>query len=216
MTHQQQTAFENIVGKGEIARNEQFLLFPQCFLFTQVMVSPFVHIFNIISLFAAEFEKLKIGITGKGLKDFSLRSSEVRFIWYRVRRVENFITLSQTTNFRLFKTERVCERQFFNYMQMVDSSPQGVENICGKRRNCLLQASSSFPEVFPDDFYCRHLKIRACLGKSEGKRTKKWSSAFYGTRAVHTKQDMFVKHECPQNSHFLRNVTFIFDLDLCR
>ena len=25
---QQQTAFENIVGKGEIARNKQFLLFP--------------------------------------------------------------------------------------------------------------------------------------------------------------------------------------------
>ena len=23
--------FENTVGKGEIARNEQFLLFPQCF-----------------------------------------------------------------------------------------------------------------------------------------------------------------------------------------
>ena len=31
-THQQQTAFENIVGKEEIARKEQFLLFPQCFL----------------------------------------------------------------------------------------------------------------------------------------------------------------------------------------
>ena len=28
---QQQTALENIVGKGEIAGNEQFLLFPQCF-----------------------------------------------------------------------------------------------------------------------------------------------------------------------------------------
>ena len=25
-------AFVNTVGKGEIARNEQFLLFPQCFL----------------------------------------------------------------------------------------------------------------------------------------------------------------------------------------
>ena len=25
-------AFENTVGKGEIAHNEQFLLFPQCFL----------------------------------------------------------------------------------------------------------------------------------------------------------------------------------------
>ena len=29
-------------------------------------------------------------------------------------------------------------------------------------------------------------------------------------------QDEFVKHECPLNGHFLRNVTFIFDLDLCR
>ena len=29
-------------------------------------------------------------------------------------------------------------------------------------------------------------------------------------------QDVFVKHECPLNGHFLRNVTFIFDLDLCR
>ena len=28
LTHQQETAFENIVGKGEIARNKQFLLFP--------------------------------------------------------------------------------------------------------------------------------------------------------------------------------------------
>ena len=30
--HQQQTAFENIAGKEEIAHNEQFLLFPQGFL----------------------------------------------------------------------------------------------------------------------------------------------------------------------------------------
>ena len=65
--HQQQTAFENIVGKGEIAGNEQFLLYPQCFLLYQIIVSPFVHIFDIISLFAAEFEKPKIGISGKGL-----------------------------------------------------------------------------------------------------------------------------------------------------
>ena len=64
--HQQQTAFENIVGKGEIARNEQFLLFPQCFLLNQITVSPFVYIFDIISLFAAEFEKPNIGISGNG------------------------------------------------------------------------------------------------------------------------------------------------------
>ena len=30
------------------------------------------------------------------------------------------------------------------------------------------------------------------------------------------KKNVFVKHECPRNGHFLRNVTFIFDLDLCR
>ena len=58
--HQQQTAFENIVGKEEIARDEQFLLFPQCFLLNQITVSPFVHIFDIISLFAAELEEPKL------------------------------------------------------------------------------------------------------------------------------------------------------------
>ena len=70
--HQQQTAFENIVGKGEIARNEQFLLFPQCFLFNQIIVSPFVRIFHIISLFAAELEEHKIGSSGKGLRKINL------------------------------------------------------------------------------------------------------------------------------------------------
>ena len=58
-----------MVGKGEIARNEQFLLFPQCFLTNRITVSPFVHIFDIICLFAAEFEKPKIGLSGKGLRD---------------------------------------------------------------------------------------------------------------------------------------------------
>ena len=66
--HQKQTAFENIVGKGEIARYEQFLLFSQCFLLGPTIVSPFVNIFDIISLFAAELEKPKIAISGKGLR----------------------------------------------------------------------------------------------------------------------------------------------------
>ena len=58
----QLTAFENIVGKEEIARNNQFLLFPQCFLLNQKTVSPFVNIFDIISLFAAELEEPEIGV----------------------------------------------------------------------------------------------------------------------------------------------------------
>ena len=64
--HKQQTAFKNIVGKQEIACNKQFLLFPQFFLFSQKIVSPFVNIFDIISLFAAELEEPKIGMLGKG------------------------------------------------------------------------------------------------------------------------------------------------------
>ena len=47
--HQQHTAFENTVGKEEIARNEQFFLFPKCFLLNKIIVSPFVHIFDIMS-----------------------------------------------------------------------------------------------------------------------------------------------------------------------
>ena len=65
--HQQETALENIAGKREVARNEQFLLFPQCFLLNQSIVSQFVRIYDIISLFAAELEEPKIGISGKGL-----------------------------------------------------------------------------------------------------------------------------------------------------
>ena len=55
------------MGKGEIARYEQFLLFPQCLLSNQIIVSPSVHIFDVVSLFVAEFEKPEIGISGKGL-----------------------------------------------------------------------------------------------------------------------------------------------------
>ena len=64
--HQQQTAFENILGKEEIARNEQFLLFPECFLLNQITVSPFVNINDIISLFAVALEEPKIVTSTKG------------------------------------------------------------------------------------------------------------------------------------------------------
>ena len=60
--HQQQIAFENIVGTEEIAHHEQFLLFPQRFLLNQKIICPFVNIYDIISLFAAELEKPKIGM----------------------------------------------------------------------------------------------------------------------------------------------------------
>ena len=99
--HQQLTDFENIVGKGEIARDEQFLLFPQCFRLNRITVSPFVHIFDIISLFAVELEEPKVGISGKGLRPTRVKSVN----W-------TDITLSQRTDFKLFQIETVCRRQF--------------------------------------------------------------------------------------------------------
>ena len=50
--HKQQIALENIVGKEEIAYNRQFLLFPQCFLLNQKIVSTvsFVNTCDIISV----------------------------------------------------------------------------------------------------------------------------------------------------------------------
>ena len=45
---------------------KQFLLFPQCFRQNQIIVSPLVYIFYMVSLLAAEFEEPKIGVSGKG------------------------------------------------------------------------------------------------------------------------------------------------------
>ena len=72
--YQQQTVFENIVGKEEITRKEQVLLFPQCFLLNQKIVFPFVHIFDIKSLCAAEVKEPKIGISGTGIDNESYTS----------------------------------------------------------------------------------------------------------------------------------------------
>ena len=57
------------MGKGEIAHNEQFLLFPKRFLLNQIIVSQFVHIFDIISLFATESEDPKFGLCSKRLRE---------------------------------------------------------------------------------------------------------------------------------------------------
>ena len=91
MTHQQQTAFENIVGKEEIAHNEQFLIFPQCFLLNHKIMFPFVNIFDIESLFAAELGGPKLGISGKGL----LNETQVTVISKLLLAMHNNISLKK-------------------------------------------------------------------------------------------------------------------------
>ena len=56
--HQQQTAFKNIVGKEETSN---FFFFPKIFSTHSDNCTPFVNMFDIISLLAAELEEPKIG-----------------------------------------------------------------------------------------------------------------------------------------------------------
>ena len=73
-------------------------------------------------------------------------------------------TLSQTTNFRLSQTQRVCRRRFQIRLKWQKVFQIG-RKPCGKRRNCSLRAISTFPTVFSKDLSCKHVKTRACLGK---------------------------------------------------
>ena len=77
--------------KEENAHNEQYLLFQQCFHLNQVIVSPYVHIFDITSLFAAELEEPKISISGIG----SIKSLETVMKRYLIssldRKLEHFL-----------------------------------------------------------------------------------------------------------------------------
>ena len=74
------------------------------------------------------------------------------------------LILSQTTNFRCFKTERVCRWQLHIWWKWQKVFETGKKHD-GKRRNCSLRAISPFPTVFSKYLYCRHIKTRACLGK---------------------------------------------------
>ena len=58
-----------------------------------------------------------------------------------------YLTLSQTTNFRLFQTEEFTDDSF-EFDQHGKKFSKRVENTVGKRRNCSLRAISPFPIVF--------------------------------------------------------------------
>ena len=84
------------------------------------------------------------------------------------------ITTKQTKYFNSFPKQQILdssklkeladENFIFDENGQNLSSPNGWKH-CGKRRNCSLQAISSFLTVFSKELYCRHVKSRACLGK---------------------------------------------------
>ena len=75
----------------------------------------------------------------------------------------NSLTNYQTTNFKLFQTERVCRRQFQIRRKWHKVIQRGRKH-CGKMRNCSLQAISPFHTVFPKGFFPRGIKRCHCVG----------------------------------------------------
>ena len=76
---------------------------------------------------------------------------------------EDNLTLTQTTNFRLFQTEIVCKWQFQIWQKCKKVIRTGRKH-CGKRRNWSLRAISLFPTVFSKGLFRRGVKRCHCVG----------------------------------------------------
>ena len=59
-------SFENTMGKGEIAGNQQFLLFPQCFLPIWINFLPFSSNLKLLSPNSFRLKQSEICCFGKG------------------------------------------------------------------------------------------------------------------------------------------------------
>ena len=90
--------FWKYCGKRRNARDEQFLLFPQCFLPILENCLPFLSNLKLSSANPLSLEESKIGRLGKGQMYNSYKLAS--------------LPLSQTTDFRLFRIQTVCRRQF--------------------------------------------------------------------------------------------------------
>ena len=112
---------ENIVGKGEIARYEQFLFFPQCFQKLSVVHNYlWSKMLTIISTGQGFIDKNKL----KSIREWMMISNctyvQVDLIIHSLKnkttvtdgRICDGLILSQTTSFTPFQTKRVSRRQF--------------------------------------------------------------------------------------------------------
>ena len=69
----------------------------------------------------------------------------------------DILTQYQTTNCRLFQTERVCRRQLQIWRKWQEVIQAGRKH-CRKRRNCSLRAISPFTTVFSKGLFPRGVK----------------------------------------------------------
>ena len=84
--------------------------------------------------------------------------------WSKLKQIaDDILTHYQTTNFRLFQSERVCRRQFQIWRKW-KKVIQTYRKHCGKRRNCSLRAISPFSTVFSTGLFPRGVKRFGCVG----------------------------------------------------
>ena len=108
-----------------------------------------------------------------------------------------------------------------NLMKTAESSPKLIENTVEKEK-LLVTSNFSFSYGVFKRLILQKRKSKGLFGKGLINfflKSQQMSDPFCHITEcskLNYKQDVFVKHECPRNGHFLRNVTFIFDLDLCR
>ena len=62
----QQTTFENIWAKGEIAHNEQFLNLPQCFKLYSMIKLSFIEIYHIFNKKLSNLSAVDLSYVEKG------------------------------------------------------------------------------------------------------------------------------------------------------
>ena len=146
----QYKSFANTVEKGEIACNEQFLLFPECLLSFWKTFCHFHRIQNCRLQILWVWKSLNFIIWEK----VNLLSNDKSLAWPNVKGFADntndeicLLTFCQMTNVKLFQTERVCRRQFQIWWKW-QIVLQISRRHCGNRRNCLLQAISPLPCVF--------------------------------------------------------------------
>ena len=73
------------------------------------------------------------------------------------------LTLSQTTNFRLFQISKRLQMTISNLNEMARVIQMGRKH-CGKRRNCSLRAISPIPTVFSKGLFPWGVKRCHCVG----------------------------------------------------
>ena len=112
------------------------------------------------------------------------------------------LTLSKTTNSRLFQTETVCRRQFLiscKYQKVLQTG----RKHCGKRSNCSLRAISPFPTVFKKKVYYVHEKIKKKGGGLVWEEVNCQDISFMQLKTVREKGCWFTcKNISPSKNYF--------------